>query len=282
MKLDKFLKSLGIFNDKRIPRSYLVSSVQDRLNLLAGLIDSDGHYHVANTKLPTKGYYEITQKRQDLAIDIVYLARSLGFRATITETTKSIKDIGFTGTYFRVGISGDVERIPVILNRKKSHIGNPRKCHLSYGIKEIKSVGIGDYYGFIIDKDHLYLDGEFFIFHNCGKTSCLRVIMAQYPQLKPVTIQPGHPNPDELLEEAFEYAEQHSPSLLFFEDFQEMIKTVDVRHFLQLLDGLQKRDGILTIVTGNDFSSLEENIKSRPRRFDSFFEFPLPNLDQRS
>jgi len=114
----------------------------------------------------------------------------------------------------------------------------------------------------------------------CGKTSCLRVIMAQYPQLKPVTIQPGHPNPDELLEEAFEYAEQHSPALLFFEDLQEMIKTVDVRHFLQLLDGLQKRDGILTIVTGNDFSSLEENIKSRPRRFDSFFEFPLPDIDQ--
>ena len=62
--------------------------------------------------------------------------------------------------------------------------------------------------------------------------------------------------------------------------FQEMIKTIDARHFLQLLDGLQRRDGILTIVTGNDFSSLEENIKSRPRRFDRFFEFPLPDIEQ--
>lgn len=114
----------------------------------------------------------------------------------------------------------------------------------------------------------------------CGKTSCLRVIMAQYPQLKPVTIQPGHPNPDELLEEAFEYAEEHAPALLFFEDLQEMMKTIDIRHFLQLLDGVQKRDGIFTIVTGNDFSSLEENLKSRPRRFDGFFEFPLPDINQ--
>jgi len=114
----------------------------------------------------------------------------------------------------------------------------------------------------------------------CGKTSCLRVIMAQYPQLKPVTIQPGHSTPDELLEEAFEYAEQHSPALLFFEDLQELVKTIDIRHFLQLLDGLQKRDGILTVVTGNDFSNLEENLKSRPRRFDSFFEFPLPDVNQ--
>lgn len=114
----------------------------------------------------------------------------------------------------------------------------------------------------------------------CGKTSCLRLIMAQYPQLKPVTIQPGHQSPDELLEEAFEYAQDHSPSLLFFEDLQELMGTIDTRHFLQLLDGLQKMDGILTIVTGNDFSDLEENLKSRPRRFDGFFEFPLPDLAQ--
>jgi hypothetical protein len=114
----------------------------------------------------------------------------------------------------------------------------------------------------------------------CGKTLSLRLIMAQYPQLKPVTIQPGHQSPDELLEEAFEYAQIHSPSLLFFEDLQELVKTIDLRHFLQLLDGLQKRDGILTIVTGNDFSDLEENLKSRPRRFDGFFEFPLPDKSQ--
>ncbi len=114
----------------------------------------------------------------------------------------------------------------------------------------------------------------------CGKTSCLRLIMAKYQQLKPVTIQPGHQSPDELLEEAFEYAEDHAPSLLFFEDLQELVKTIDLRHFLQLLDGLQKRDGILTVVTGNDFSDLEENLKSRPRRFDGFFEFPLPDLIQ--
>jgi AAA+ superfamily predicted ATPase len=112
-----------------------------------------------------------------------------------------------------------------------------------------------------------------------GKTTCLKILMAQYPQLKPVTIQPGHNNPDDLLEEAFEYAEDHAPCLLFLEDLQELVKTIDLRHFLQLLDGVQKRDGILTIVTGNDFSELEENLKSRPRRFDRFIEFPFPDLD---
>ena len=113
-----------------------------------------------------------------------------------------------------------------------------------------------------------------------GKTLTLRILMAQYPQLKPVTIQMGHSTPDELLEEAFTYAEEHAPALLYFEDLHEMIKTVDVSHFLQLLDGVRKRDGILTIVTGNDFSNLEENLKSRPRRLDRFFEFALPDITQ--
>ena len=112
-----------------------------------------------------------------------------------------------------------------------------------------------------------------------GKTTALRILIAQYPVLKPITIQAGHSSPDELLEEAFEYAEDHAPALLFFEDLQELVKTIDMRGFLQLLDGFQKRDGILTIVTGNDFSDLEANLKSRPRRFDRFFEFPLPNLE---
>lgn len=114
----------------------------------------------------------------------------------------------------------------------------------------------------------------------CGKTTVLRLLMAQYPQFKPVTIQPGHSSPDELLEEAFEYAEEHAPALLFFEDLQELVKTIDLRHLLQLLDGMQQRAGILTIVTGNDFTDLEDNLKSRPRRFDGFFEFPLPDLAQ--
>jgi hypothetical protein len=113
-----------------------------------------------------------------------------------------------------------------------------------------------------------------------GKTTCLRVLMSQYRELKPVTIQPGTNSPDELLEEAFIYAEEHAPSLLFFEDLQELIKTIELSHFLQLLDGIHKKDGILTIVTGNDFSDLQSNLKSRPRRFDRFFKFPLPDFEQ--
>ena len=111
-----------------------------------------------------------------------------------------------------------------------------------------------------------------------GKTSMIRLLIAQYQEFKPVTIQSGGSSLDEALSEAFAYAEDHAPALLFFEDLQEMLRNVDMQNFLQLLDGLQKRDGIFTIVTGNDFSDLEDNLKSRPRRIDRFFKFPLPDI----
>jgi hypothetical protein len=113
----------------------------------------------------------------------------------------------------------------------------------------------------------------------CGKTSSLRAIISQYDELKPVTIESGHPNPDELLAAAFDYAEEHSPAVLYLEDFQEFVGSTNQRNLLQLLDGVKQRDGILIIVTGNGTDNLAKNLKSRPGRFDKFFEFPLPDVE---
>jgi hypothetical protein len=112
-----------------------------------------------------------------------------------------------------------------------------------------------------------------------GKTSALKVIMSIYDQLKPVTIQAGHSAMDEVLDDAFQYAADHAPALLFFEDLQELMQEIDTSHFLQLLDGVENRDGLLIVATGNDFRNLEDNIMSRPRRFDKKIEFPLPNKE---
>ena len=39
------LNSLGVLNNKHIPDSYLLASYEDRLDLLRGLMDTDGYYH---------------------------------------------------------------------------------------------------------------------------------------------------------------------------------------------------------------------------------------------
>ena len=38
---------------------------------------------------------------------------------------------------------------------------------------QVEEVGVGEYYGFELDGDHLYVDGDFLVHHNSGKTTTL-------------------------------------------------------------------------------------------------------------
>ncbi len=110
-----------------------------------------------------------------------------------------------------------------------------------------------------------------------GKTSIIRTIIAQY-NFKPVTIVPGANA--ESLREAFSYAEEQSPALFYIEDLDTMIDNgFDVSTFLNLLDGISARNGLLVVATANNVKKLKANITRRPSRFDRKFDIPLPNLE---
>jgi Flp pilus assembly CpaF family ATPase len=49
----------------------------------------------------------------------------------------------------------------------------------------IEPIGRGNYYGFQIDGDHLYLDGQFFVHHNSGKTTLSNAILHAVSQETP-------------------------------------------------------------------------------------------------
>lgn len=108
-----------------------------------------------------------------------------------------------------------------------------------------------------------------------GKTSIIRTIISMY-NFKPVTIVPGAT--DEAVREAFSYAEEQSPSLLYFEDLDSLLeKTIDASSFLNLMDGISAKNGLLVMATANDVNKLKANITDRPSRFDRKFEIPLPD-----
>lgn len=110
-----------------------------------------------------------------------------------------------------------------------------------------------------------------------GKTSIIRTIISQY-NFKPVTIVPEANN--ESVREAFSYAEEQSPSLLYFEDLDSLFeKNVDTSSFLNLMDGISAKNGLLVIATANEVKKLKTNITDRPSRFDRKFEIPLPNTE---
>jgi hypothetical protein len=150
-------------NNKHIPDVYKINDRQTRLELLAGIIDTDGSYCD-----DSKGY-DIIQKNKVLADDILFVARSLGFSANMSQCEKycMYKSEKRTGTYHRIHLSGDnLSCIPVKCPRKMAK--NDRvinKDSMVMGIT-IEPRGWGKYYGFELDKNHKYLLGDFTITHN--------------------------------------------------------------------------------------------------------------------
>lgn len=110
-----------------------------------------------------------------------------------------------------------------------------------------------------------------------GKTSIIRTIISEY-NFKPVTIVPGASV--DSMREAFSYAEEQSPSLLYFEDLDSLIANgLDISTFLNLMDGISSKNGLLVVATANDVKKLKSNITERPSRFDRKFEIPPPNQE---
>ena len=112
-----------------------------------------------------------------------------------------------------------------------------------------------------------------------GKTSTIRTIISNY-DFKPVTVYTSHQTNDETITEAFEYAQQQEPGLLYIEDLDTLLSgTVSLSHFLNLMDGVSTKNGIMVIATANDISKLRESVTDRPSRFDRKWEIPLPDKE---
>lgn len=145
---------------KRIPIEYIKNDRSIRLQLLAGIIDSDG------CKL-RNGCYDITLKNKNLTVDIAKLARSLGYFVRESDKKCTIKSIGFSGVYYRLTISG-AHDIPCKVVRKQSTKRKQIKNVLRTGFT-INSIGQDEYYGFTLNGNHRYLMSNFIVTHNTYK-----------------------------------------------------------------------------------------------------------------
>jgi hypothetical protein len=119
-------------------------------------------------------------------------------------------------------------------------------------------------------KTGLLLSGE----PGNGKTTIIRTIISNY-NFKPVTITPDAN--DGMIREAFSYAEENSPSLLYFEDLDSFLEKRDTSTFLNLMDGVATRNGLMVIATANDLSKLKNNVIERPSRFDRKISIDIPS-----
>jgi len=162
-----FTRTLISNSEKRIPKDYLINSREVRLQVLAGLLDTDGYRG--------HGGYEITTKYNGLSDDILFLARSLGLAAYVSKKIGKIKKLNFIGEYFRISISGDCSIIPCKIERKKASVRQQIKSVLTTGFS-IQELPEDNFYGFELDGNNLYCMGDFTITHNSGKTKCFIAI----------------------------------------------------------------------------------------------------------
>ena len=285
-KLLCLMREMNLIGNKHIPQIYLNASIEDRLSLLAGLIDTDGHY--SNSCFENngwKGSYEIIQKNENLAKQIVFLARSLGFRATCKQVKKGIKNIGFVGFYFRIYIGGDLHNVPVKLEDKKcnkSLANNKKKNVLRCGIKDVSLIGDDNFYGFNLSDDHLYLTEDFIVHENSGKTCTVNLIM------KDVVVDRNgivikFTNPGLFIEgmRILREIQPTTPVVVLMEDIDSIIEHYEESPVLNILDGVESVQRVVFLATTNYPECLGPRIINRPSRFDKRFHIGYPNPESR-
>lgn len=150
----KKLQSMGMchsrrINPKHIPDTYLTASISQRLELLAGLLDTDGC--LCGSK------YEFTTAEESLRDTFCELISTFGWRTSIHVKKPTVSSSGIVSrrTHYVIGFTPDLE-IPCEIERKRN---TPRKQR-SIAFKKISRVEPKEGNCITVEGDGMYLAGK--------------------------------------------------------------------------------------------------------------------------
>lgn len=158
---EPFIK-YDLYNNKHIPNDYKINSSDIQLQVIAGLIDTDGTYN------SEKNFFEITQRydRKHILDDVKFMCECNGLKCHMSSRIGcgKKKDV----LHYRLRISGDLSIIPTKISRKKGRNNTAyrsRNCWSDYTFK-VEPYKVDEYYGFTVDKNHLFVLGDLTVTHN--------------------------------------------------------------------------------------------------------------------
>lgn len=124
----------GLLGNKHVPAAYLRASASQRLDLLRGLLDTDGTPGAHGRSV------SFTSTRQNLALSVTELARSLGCRPKVTEGRATLdgKDCGPVWRVHIAGASADLFGLPRKARTVESRSANAR--HWTGRVRYLESV----------------------------------------------------------------------------------------------------------------------------------------------
>lgn len=172
------LVRLGLYKhkswEKFIPNIYLYNDVEARLDLLRGLLDTDG-------TITSDSFISYTTTSEKLANQFIFLVQSLGGTAKIhyerNKTYKNKKgEILSCRDSFTVSLKLPANIIPFKLSRKIARL-NPNRLDPQRNIRTIEYVGEEECQCIYIDSEsHLYLTDDLIVTHNTE----IAVLIAAY------------------------------------------------------------------------------------------------------
>jgi phosphate starvation-inducible protein PhoH len=168
-KITSYLKNIKLFglksDDKFIPNEFLINDINTRLEILRGLLDTDGS---VDKKSGTPIFYSTSN---ELINGVTFIVQSLGGVVKKTEKIGKYKklngEIKECKTIYTLYINLPNEFIPFKLNRKIELLKLRTKYTPIRFIKEIKVIGNKEAQCISVnDEKHLYLTNDCIVTHN--------------------------------------------------------------------------------------------------------------------
>lgn len=165
----------GVFDclshERFIPREYMINDIDSRMELFRGLCDTDGEVHASGSI-----GYSTTSRR--LADDVVWLARSLGCKASVQATPKQGWYNDADGKRvdcrlcWRVTINAPFN--PFTLKHRKEKYRPSEKRYLKRWISSIEPIPAADGMCITVEaEDGLYQANDFIVTHNSAGLSMI-------------------------------------------------------------------------------------------------------------
>lgn len=266
-KYTTILTHLGLHgrksNEKFIPKELKYDSIENRFALLQGLMDSDG-------TITKRGNITFTTVSPQLATDVVWLARSLGFRSSIQHarypsyTYNGVKKVGQLA--YTVQLTGKYNDRVFRLTRKKERIKKCSSCTKT--IVDIRPVEPAEAVCIKVDNNSsLFVTDDFTVTHN---TLLAKVVCVLASEQSIPTIIVNQPHCGDKFNKFIQDIDQEC--VVLFDEFEKVYEEDDQEQVLTLLDGVFPTKKLF-IITCNNKWRVNEHMRNRPGRIYYMLDF---------
>lgn len=159
--------------NKFIPQEYLMSDIEDRLELVRGLIDTDGY-------IDKRGHVSFSSSSRKLCDDFIFVVRSLGYRTTFHGYTREGKD----NKEFVVRVKSDDNRLFTSIKHTTAY--NNREVGKKHHYELLKVVDIKPLDTFsdmkcisVGSPNHTFICKDFIVTHN----TYIQILVGAYASL---------------------------------------------------------------------------------------------------